>query len=203
MSPANPGGLHPPERGEVGGPEAHSLHPGARGCDLLEVHDAERGLEDGVHHDRPPDPRLGLELGQQAIDVMDVPGPLDLGDHDHLDLVAHLGDDARDVVEHPGALQRVHAGPDGRVAEVVLADGLDEPLTCGLLLVHRDGVLEVSEEDVRLRRDVRRLCGHLLVREVEEVDHPRGLQRDLGRRVRGSDRERLGELAGIPHGAEA
>ena len=36
---------------------------------------------------------LGLELGEQAVDVVDVLGPLDLRDHDHVELVADLGDE--------------------------------------------------------------------------------------------------------------
>ena len=60
------------------------------------------GLLDGV---------LGLELGQQLVEVVDVPGALDLRQHDHVELVAGGGDDLDDVVEHPGQLRqlmRVH-----------------------------------------------------------------------------------------------
>ena len=55
--------------------------------------DALRGLEDRVDEDRPVEARLGLELGEQAVDVVDVPGALDLGDHHHVELVADLGDE--------------------------------------------------------------------------------------------------------------
>src|SRR3954465_3023380 len=44
------------------------------------------GLEDRVGQDRPLDSGLGLELGEQAIDVVDVPGALDFRHHDHLEL---------------------------------------------------------------------------------------------------------------------
>ena len=37
-------------------------------------------------------PGARLELGQQAVDVVDVPRPLDLRDHDHVEPVADLGD---------------------------------------------------------------------------------------------------------------
>ena len=50
-----------------------------------------------------------------------------------------------------------------------------------------------------LARDVGGLGGHLLVREVEEVDHPRGLERDLAERLGGADCERLEEVAWVSH----
>ena len=93
--------LHAARGGEVGGAEAHALHARARGADLLDVGDAERGLEDRVHQDRPLHLVLRLELREQAVDVVDVPRPLDLGDHDHLEPVADLADQRRDVVEAP------------------------------------------------------------------------------------------------------
>ena len=56
-----------------------------------------------MDEDRPLQAGLGLELGEQAIDVVDVPRPLDLGDHDHVEPVADLGHELGDVVEHPRA----------------------------------------------------------------------------------------------------
>ena len=46
---------------------------------------------------------LGLELGEQAVDVVDVLGALDLRDHDHVERVAGLGDRGDEVVEAPTA----------------------------------------------------------------------------------------------------
>ena len=43
------------------------------------------------------------------------------------------------------------------------------------------------------------LGGDLLVREVEEVDHPRGLEGHLAERLRGIDGKRFEEVAGISH----
>ena len=48
-----------------------------------------------MHEDRALEPGLRLELGEQAIDVVDVPWPLDLGDHDDLELVPDLGHELR------------------------------------------------------------------------------------------------------------
>ena len=144
---------------------------------------------------------LGLELRQQPVDVVDVPRALDLGDHDHVELVADLGDELGEVVEHPGAVEAVDARPELRVAEVDLLADLDQPLARGDLAVGRDRVLEVAEQDVGLLRHVGHLRRHLLVRGVEEMDHPRGLERDLAWRVRRADRQGLEEVAGVPHGA--
>ena len=144
-------------------------------------------------------PHLRLELGEQAVHVVDVPGPLDLGDHDHLELVADLGHQAKQVVEHPRALERVDPCPERRVAEVGRLRDLDQPLASRLLAVGRDRVLEVAQQDVRLGGHLGHLGRHLLVRGVEEVDHPRGLDRDLGGRLGGADGERISELAWISH----
>ncbi len=153
-----------------------------------------------MDQDRAPDARTRLELGQQAIDVVDVPGALDLRHHDHVELVADLRDERRQVVEHPGRLERVDACPELRRPEVdLLADG-DQAGARGLLVVDRDGILEVAEQDVRLLRDIGQLGPHLLVARVEEVDHPRGWERDLRERVRGAGCERLEEVTGMSHG---
>ena len=152
---------------------------------------------------RPLQLRLGLELGQQAVDVVDVPGALDLRDHDHLELVADLGDELGEVVEHPRALQRVDPGPELGVAEVDLLGDLDQALAGRDLLVDRDGVLEVAEQDVGLLGHVRDLGAHLLVGRVEEMDHPRGLEGDLVRRFRRADRQRLEEVSWVSHEGNA
>jgi hypothetical protein len=61
---------------------------------------------------------LGLELGEQAVDVVDVLGALDLRDHDDVELVADLGDEGREVVEHPRRVEAVDPRPELGVAEV-------------------------------------------------------------------------------------
>ena len=125
-----------------------------------------------MDEDRPVEAGARLELGEQPVDVVDVPRPLDLGDHHHVELVADLGDDLGDVVEHPRRLERVDASPQLGLAQVDVATDPEQALTRGLLAVDRHGVLEVAEQDVDGRGDVRHLGDHLLVREVEEVDHP-------------------------------
>ena len=48
-------------------------------------------------------------------------------------------------------------------------------------------------------RDVGQLGGHLLVARIEEMDHPRRLERDLQDRVGRADGQRLSEVAGVSH----
>ena len=56
--------------------------------DLLDVLDAFGGFENGVDQDRLGDAVPGFELGEQLVEIMNVPGALDLGQHDHVELVA-------------------------------------------------------------------------------------------------------------------
>src|SRR3989441_2249008 len=90
MAAAHASRLHAARGGEVRWPEADPLHAWARGADLLDVGDAERGLEDGVHEEGALQLMVRLQLGEEAVHVVDVPRPLDLGDHDDLEAVADL-----------------------------------------------------------------------------------------------------------------
>ena len=143
---------------------------------------------------------LGLELGEQPVDVVDVPGALDLRHHDHLELVPDLGHQRGQVVEDPRALERVDPRPQRGLAEIGLLRDADQALARGLLAVGGDGVLEIAQQDVGLLDHVGHLGDHLLVRGVEEMDHPRGLDRHLEHGIGGSDRERLGEVTWVAHG---
>ena len=112
VAAADAGGLHAPVGGQVGRAERQALHAGRGGADLLDVGDAAGGLEDGVDEDRLGEAGLRLELGEEPVDVVDVLGALDLRDHDHVELVADLGDRGGEVVEDPGrveALTRVQS----------------------------------------------------------------------------------------------
>ena len=115
-----------------------------------------------MDEDRPLEAGARLELGEQAVDVVDVPRALDLRDHDHRQAVADLAHQRRDVVQHPRALERVDPRPQGGLAEV---DLLADPYEAGprrLLVVDRDRVLEVAEQDVGLRGEVGELADDLL-----------------------------------------
>ena len=52
-----------------------------------------------------------LQQRKILIDEMNVPRPLDLRDHHHVELVADFGDDAGEIVEEPGRVQRIDAHP--------------------------------------------------------------------------------------------
>ena len=197
MPAADARGLHPPRRGQVGGAEAHALDARAGAGDLLQVGHALGGLEHAVDQDRPFESGLRLQLGEQAIDVVDVPRSLDLRDHDDLELVADLGHELGQVVEHIGRGELVHARPQRCVAQVHLLAHPDQAGARGLLAVERHGVLEVAEQDVDLGRDVGHLGDHLLIGEVEEVDHPGRLERDLAGRLGSADGEGLEEVTGV------
>ena len=49
-----------------------------------------------------PDRVLGLKLGEQLIEIVDVPCAFDLGQHDDVEFPADGGDDLANVVQHPG-----------------------------------------------------------------------------------------------------
>ena len=86
VAAADAGGLHAAVGGQVGGAEAEPLHARRRPADLLDVGHAAGRLEDGVHEQRLGEAGLGLELGEEPVDVVDVLGALDLRDHDHVEL---------------------------------------------------------------------------------------------------------------------
>ena len=203
MAAAHAGRLHPAVGGQVGRPEGEALHPRRGAADLLDVHHAAGGLEDRVHEDRPLQPGLGLELGEQPVDEVDVLGALHLRHHHHVELVADLGDQRGQVVEAPGGVERVDPRPQLGRTEVCLPGDLHQPGARGLLVVGLDGVLEVAEEYVDLADHAGDLRGHLLVAGVEEVDRSARAGRDLAERIRGTDRERGEEVLGAAHAADA
>ena len=98
----HPRRLHAAGGREVGGPERQALHARAGAADLLHVGDAGGRLQDRVHQERPLQLRLGLQLRQQAVDVVDVPGSLDLRDHDDFESVPDRGHHLGEVVQDPG-----------------------------------------------------------------------------------------------------
>jgi len=101
VAAADASGLHPPVGREVRGPEAEALHARRGGADLLDVVDSTGGLEDRVDHQRLGQLGLRLELGEEPVDVVDVLGALHLREHDHVELVADLGDQRGQVVQAP------------------------------------------------------------------------------------------------------
>ena len=199
VAAADAGGLHAAVGGQVGGAEAQALHARAGAADLLHVGHAARRLEDGVHEERLGEPGLRLELGEEPVDVVDVLGALDLRDHDHVELLAHLGDGGDEVVEAPRRVEAVDPRPELRVGRAPRLAHLHEPGAGGLLVRRGHAVLEVAQEDVDGGRDVGDLRHHLRVRAREEVDDPRRLERDLAHRLGRADGERAEEVLGAAH----
>ena len=199
MATAHAGGLHATVGGQVGRAERQALHAGRRRADLLHVGHAAGGLQDGVHEDRALEAGLGLELREQPVDVVDVLRSLHLRDHDHVELVADLGDRGGEVVEAPWRVERVHAGPQLRLADLPGLAHLDEAGAGRLLVGGGHSVLEVGEQHVDGRCDVGHLGDHLGVGRGEEVDDARRPRRDLAQRIGRADRERTEEVLGRAH----
>ena len=126
MAAADACGLHAARGRQVRRAQAHAVHARAGAGDGLHVLDPLRRLQDGVDQDRLGQGVLGLELGQQLVEIVDVPGALDLGQHDHVELGAGGRHDLQDVVEPPGRVQRVDARPQPRLSEVVRLGHGDE-----------------------------------------------------------------------------
>ena len=171
MPAADARGLHAARGSQIGRSEAHAVHARGGGGDGLDIVDALGRLEDGVDEDRLLDAMLGFELGKQLVEVVDVPRPLDLGQHDDVELVADGGDDLAHVVEHPRAVEAVDARPQAGRSEIVVARHSDEASARGFLLVGGDGVLEVAQHDVDLTGDVLDLGADLLVVRRHEMNH--------------------------------
>jgi hypothetical protein len=80
--------------GEVGGSEGDALHARAR-AQISSTLMTPWCVSRMACTSSGREPRLRLELGQQLVHVVDVPGALDLRDHDHVEPVADLGDERR------------------------------------------------------------------------------------------------------------
>ena len=146
------------------------------------------------------EPALRLELREQPIDVVDVPGAFDLRDHDHVELVADLADDGRQVVEEPGAVEAVHPRPElGRPKSVSRAI-FTSPSRAATLFSTSIASSRFASRMSHLLGDLRHLRRHARIARVEEVDHPRGAEGNLAQRLGRADAERLGEVSRVAHG---
>jgi len=145
------------------------------------------------------EPVLRFELREQLIDEVDVPGPSDLRDHDDVDLCPG-GGDGEPVSSRNRGVERVHARPELRRAEVRSRSRSSRALARRDLVLDLDRVFEVRE-----RMSPSSRCPGssppCAVAGIEEVDHARGAHRDVVPRLRRADRERLREVAGVAHAA--
>ena len=104
-----------------------------------------------------------FELRQQLVEIVDVPGSVDLGQHDDVELVADSADDLDHVVERPGRIECVDARPQSGRPEIDLLRHLDEAFARGLLGLDRNGVFQIAEHHVDLPHKLRHLGAHLFV----------------------------------------
>jgi hypothetical protein len=154
MSAADARRFHASRCGEIGRSQAHAVHAWTGAGDRLNVLDPLRRLQDGVNQDRLAQGMLGLELGKQLIEIVDVPRPLDLGQHDDVEFGAGGRHDLQDVVEPPGRVQRIDARPQTGLSEVVRLRHGDEALPRRHLRVSWNRILEVAEHRVDPRDQV-------------------------------------------------
>ena len=170
------------------------MHARGGGRDVGHVVDTLGGFQDGVDQDRALDAVLRLELGEELVEIVDVPDALDLGQHDHVELVADRRDDLDDVVERPWRVERIDPRPQPGGAEIIGLGHLDEAAPRRLLGVGGNGVLEVAEHDVHLADQVRHLLAYLGDVGRHEMDHALEPHRQFAQRRRRADRQRLEEL---------
>src|SRR6266545_7164224 len=130
---------------------------------------------------------------------MDVPRSLDLRNHNHVQLVADLGNDGQDIIEDPRAVEAVDARPQRRVPELVLLRDFDQALPRRLLVRRRNGVLEVPQQYIDPGDELRDLRADLLVLRRKEMNHAIRSRRDLTLWRGRADREWPVKRPGVTH----
>ena len=78
------------------------MHARAGRTNVFDILHSLRRFKDGVDQDRTLDRVSGFQLGEQLIEIVDVPGTLDLRQHDDVELVSDRCDNVCDVVQNPG-----------------------------------------------------------------------------------------------------
>ena len=173
------------------------MHARAGAGNGLDVVDALGRLQNGVDQDRLREPVLGFELGQKLIEIVDVPRPLDLGQHDDVELGAGGRHDLQDVVERPGRIEGVDARPQAGGAVIVRVGHLDEAAPRRDLGVGGNGVLEVAQHHVDLGDQIAEPSADLLVVRRDEMDHALQPHRQLAVGFGGADGKGAKCLAGV------
>ncbi len=126
------------------------MHAGRGDRNVGNVVDALGGLQNGVNQDRFLDRVLRFQLGQELVEIMNIPRPFDFGQHDDIELLSHRAHDLGHVVEHPRRVECVDASPQASCAELVRFGQRDEACARLLLGVGRDSIFEVAEYHVDL-----------------------------------------------------
>jgi len=169
----------------------------ARRCDgdRFDVVDAFCGFNEGVDEDRLAHPMFSFELGEQLIEVMNVPGAFDLWQHYHVELVARGGDNLGHISERPGRVERVNPRPQSGGAEVAGSRHGDKAGAGRFFGVNWNGVFEIAEDDVDLGDELGHFAANLFDMRRNEMDHPLQPQRQFTQRRRRADRKRFEKIA--------
>src|ERR1700730_18145901 len=102
------------------------MHTRTSAGNVFDVIDAFGGFEQRVDHDRLAHMVFRFQLCEQLIEIVYIPRPFNLRQHDDIELLAHRCHDLHDIVENPGAVQRVDACPKPGAAESIAARDLHE-----------------------------------------------------------------------------
>ena len=200
MTAADARRLHGARGGEIGGPQAHAVHARRRARNRLHIVDALRGFQDGVNQNRFFDFVARFELRQQLVEIVDVPGAVDLRQHDDVESVADRAHDLDDIVERPRRIERVDTRPQSGRAIVDALCHRDEAVARGLLGLDRNGVFEIAQHHVHLTRQLGHLGAQFFEMRRHKMDHALQPHRQLAHGRGRADGERSEELAGQFHG---
>ena len=137
LGAADPGGGHAHRGGEIGVAEAHPLHPGAGGGDLLDMGEARGGLDDDLEADRLRAALGALHRRHQRVDRVDVLRVADHRDHDLVEPVGAVLEQLDHVLVPPGRVEPVDPDAEVLVAPVDVMGGGDDVRARGVLVARR------------------------------------------------------------------
>ena len=196
VSAANTCGLHLAVCGKVCRAEADALHARAGECDLFHTGHALCGFEDGVEQDGAGKAGLGFQLGDILVCEMNVPRAFDLGQHDHVQLVAGFQDQFGNIFLKPGRIQRVHTAPEAcaLALPVIHVGHFDGASARGVLRVGRNGVFQIGQHDIHAACHVRHFGAHLVQVRRHKMDHPLQADRQVAHRRGCANRKGFEEI---------
>ncbi len=187
MTAAHTGGFHAARGRKIRRPQADAVHARAGRCDLGHIIHPLRRFQNGMDQDWFCDFMTGFELRQQLVQIMNVPRSFHLGQHDHIQLIPHRADNFRQIIQHPGRIQAVDAGPQARIPELHGCGHLDKTGPGGFFGVGGNGVLQIAQQHIHLPHHIRDLGAHLFHMRREKVNHTLQRHRNFPIRLRRPD----------------
>ena len=169
--------LHRAGGSKIGRAEADAVHPWRCGRDVGDVIDPFGSLQDGMDEDRFRDRVFCLQLGKELVEVVDVPSPFHLRQHDHIELRSDRGDDLDHVIEKPWRIERVDTRPQPGRSEVVRPGHGDESGARSCFGVGRNCVLKIAQHYVHLRDQLRNFGAQFLDMRRDKMNHAFQLDR--------------------------